>query len=364
MPMKKMNIFVLVNLIFFLFLSCQQGEKQEIKQMDPLTSSYKGTTETATFAGGCFWCIEAPFEKVDGVISVVSGFSGGDEMNPTYEEVSSGNTGHRETVQVIFDPEIVSYSELIDLYWKQFDPTDAGGSFHDRGHQYTSAIFYHNMEQKEVSENSKFWLENSGIFGRPIVTEIEKYKGFYPANEYHQDFYKNHTNRYEEYRNASGRDEFIKKIWGEPDKGQYTIPSKSRLKSELSPLEFEVTQQEATETAFKNPYWDNDKKGIYVDIISGEPLFSSTDKFKSGTGWPSFTKPIDVRYINKVTDESMGMTRVEVRSRFADSHLGHVFYDGPRPAHLRYCMNSAAMRFIPEEKMKEEGYSKYLPYLE
>ncbi len=358
-----MKLIVIVNLILVGLTSCQQENKKGIIRMDPLTTSLSGTTKTATFAGGCFWCMEAPFEKVDGVISVVSGFSGGEKINPTYEEVSAGKTDHRESVQVVFDPEIVSFSELVELYWNQFDPTDAGGSFHDRGHQYTSAIFFHDMEQEKIAENSKEWLENSGILGKPIVTEIIKYRSFYPANDYHQDFYKNHMARYEEYRMASGRDEFIKKIWGEPENDQYTIPAKSRLKSELTPLQFEVTQQEATETAFNNPYWDNHQKGIYVDIISGEPLFSSEDKFKSGTGWPSFTKPIDVRYIDKVTDESGGMLRVEVRSRFADSHLGHVFYDGPAPTHLRYCMNSAAMRFVPENKMKEEGYSKYLPFL-
>jgi peptide methionine sulfoxide reductase msrA/msrB len=190
-----------------------------------------------------------------------------------------------------------------------------------------------------------------------------KYENFYPADDYHQDFYKNHTKRYEEYRTGSGRDEFIKKHWGIPQEERYDIPSRSSIREKLTPVQFEVTQENGTERAFDNPYWDNKKKGIYVDIVTGEPLFSSADKFSSGTGWPSFTKPLDIRYINKEEDNSVGMSRIEVRSRFGDSHLGHVFYDGPEPTNLRYCMNSAALRFIPEEEMAKEGYGDYLPYL-
>ncbi|MGB5895933.1 MAG: peptide-methionine (R)-S-oxide reductase MsrB [Ignavibacteriaceae bacterium] len=354
----------LIHIFFALSLlttACSQTDTKQtskINNMKMETNGSSGDEEIATIAGGCFWCIEAPFEKVEGVKQVISGYAGGTEPDPTYKQVSSGNTGYREAVQVYYNPLVISYAEILDIFWRQFDPTDKGGSFADRGFQYTSAIFYHDEDQKMLADKSKKYLNNSGKFDEPIATQIIKFTTFYPAEDYHQDFYKKDPDRYYSYRKGSGRDTFIMEKWS--DNKNYIKPSEEEIKKNLNELQYKVTQKEGTESAFQNEYWDNHKAGIYVDIVSGEPLFSSTDKFESGTGWPSFTKPIDPKYIVKNEDNSFGMKRVEVRSKIGDSHLGHVFDDGPEPSKLRYCMNSASMRFIPKEKMKEEGYGEYL----
>jgi peptide methionine sulfoxide reductase msrA/msrB len=353
-PGRKLTI-LLVTIMVVIAMNASANENENL--------------EEAVFAGGCFWCMEPPFEKLDGVRDVISGYTGGEKPDPTYGEVSSGTTGHMEAVIIRYDPAIVSYEELLNVFWRQIDPTDAGGQFVDRGPQYRSAIFYLSKEQKRLAESSREALGKSARFPRPIVTGILPARPFYPAEDYHQDYYRKNPLRYKFYRYNSGRDRFLKKAWGieksERGGGKFTRPSDEELRRVLTPIQYEVIREEGTEPPFKNAYWDEKREGIYVDIVSGEPLFSSRDKYDSGTGWPSFTHSLEPGNIVEREDRGLFMKRTEVRSRLGDSHLGHVFPNGPGSNDSqRYCINSAALRFVPREDLAKEGYGEYIRLFE
>lgn len=369
-------------------LYMNQKPQQLTSSKQPLAMEAMSTSspyKTAVFAGGCFWSVQKDFEKIpSGILGVVSGYTGGSSENPTYSDYTAG--GHREAVQITYDPTKVSYKDLAQYLIQHIDPTDAGGSFYDRGPEYTSAIYYENDEEKKLAENVVSSITKENVFTKPIVTAIVPREKFWPAEEYHQDYAKKNPVQYGLYRAATGRDTFVENAWkgrditihhtttmnednttannaspsaNDPWK-HFTKPSEDELKAKLTPMQYTVTQKEGTEAPFQNEYADNHADGIYVDIVSGEPLYSSKDKYDSGTGWPSFVKPISPDDITTRTDNGLFASRTEVRSKIADSHLGHVFNDGPTDrGGMRYCMNSAAMRFIPKEDLVKEGYGEF-----
>ena len=321
--------------------------------------------------------MEGIFEAQTGVTAAVSGYAGGTEATANYEVVTAGTSDHREAVEISYDPSVISYATLVDLYFTQIDPTQADGQFADRGYRYTTAILYTTDDEKRIAETAIITLDKSKKFDKPIAVKVEPRTTFFPAEEYHQDYYKKSSFRYNLYKEDSGRKGYIDENWsGEIDQIEATqsgktqapgysvpqddakdkrIPTREELKKILTPIQYEVTQEEGTERPFSNAYNDNKEPGIYVDIISGAPLYSSLDKFDSGTGWPSFTRPISATSVTLHEDNGLFSRRTEVRSPSSDSHLGHVFDDGPRDqGGQRYCMNSAALRFVPVADLERE----------
>ncbi len=309
-------------------------------------------------AGGCFWGMQAYFDNINGVISTKAGYANGTMENPTYDFVCHHESGFAETIEVLYDPQAVSLAFLLKMYFEVIDPVSINRQGNDIGSQYRTGIYYLHDEDREIILKALDQLQL--LYQKPLAVECEPLINFYPAEEYHQHYLQKNPNGYchiSRQKIESAKDAI-------EEKTVFSKPNDEVLKQQLSELEYLVTQESKTEPPYQNKYWDHFEKGIYVDVTTREPLFISDDKFDSGCGWPSFSKPIDRKLIKELRDSSFNMERTEVRSRLGDAHLGHVFTDGPiEKGGLRYCINSASLCFIPLEKMKEEGYEAYIPLI-
>lgn len=313
------------------------------------------TVKEIYFAGGCFWGVEKYFSSISGVVDVTVGYANGKTANPTYEDVCYKNTGHAEAVHVKYAPEIISLEALTEKFFVIIDPTSVNRQGNDTGSQYRTGIYYVSDTDKEVI--SRILASEQKKFDKRIAVELKSLENYYLAEEYHQDYLKKNPNGYCHINFDSLEDVTPKKYDAKP--------SSEDIKKMLTPEQFDVTQNCGTEFAFTGEYWNNKEPGIYVDIVTGEPLFVSANKYDSGTGWPSFTKPISSDALIEKVDGTHGMVRNEVRSKIGNSHLGHVFDDGPKDqGGLRYCINSAALKFIPYDDMEKEGYGKYKELVE
>ncbi len=376
-----LSLFVVISLAACTNVSAKNNLKNKIENKDKSMVEYKESdvekamadkmkanssmeiekmkntdTKTIYLAGGCFWGVEAYMQKISGVVDAESGYANGNTENPSYEDLVYRNSGHAETVKVTYNPSEISLESLLSYYLRVVDPTSVNKQGNDRGVQYRTGVYYTDEKDKEVIE--KVLNKEQEKYDKPIVIEVLPLKQYYKAEEYHQDYLEKNPNGYCHIDLSLADKPLI-------DPSKYTRPSNDELKKTLTDIQYKVAVENNTEHAFSNEYWDNFEKGIYVDITSGEPLFSSKDKFESGCGWPSFSKPIDKEVVKYLEDNSFNMTRTEVRSRIADIHLGHVFDDGPKElGGKRYCINSASIKFIPLSDMESMGYGYLKSFVE
>ena len=350
------NIAIIALLLACVSVAGNAGNRKKFDLMKQENMKMKDKAEIY-LAGGCFWGTEHFLKQIRGVEQTEVGYANSQVPNPTYKEVCTGNTGAVETVKVVYDPRTVDLDLLLDLYFQTIDPTSVNRQGGDSGLQYRTGIYYIDKDDAPVIEAAIKDLAKD--YAKPIAIEVMPLVNFYAAEEYHQDYLEKNPNGYCHIPRAEM--ELFSKLRIDP--GDYQKPAAESIRDKLTVEQYRVTQENGTERPFSNAFWDQFEKGIYVDIVTGEPLFSSTDKFESGCGWPAFTKPIEEPAVVELEDLSHGMRRTEVRSRAGDSHLGHVFTGDPEsPNGVRYCINSAALRFVPYAKMKAEGYG-YLLYL-
>ena len=362
-PRAALLAFMLLLASWFL-----NGEAASAKPYDrtscPMTPQTTTTDSTKNlrdiyYAGGCFWGVEEYFSRIPGVHDVSVGYANGRTKNPTYEDVCRRDTGHAETVHVRYDPDTVSLKTLTERFFAIIDPVSVNRQGNDVGVQYRTGIYYARNEDKSALE--EVMREEAKKHSAPLAVELQPLSHYYLAEEYHQRYLKKNPGGYC-HIDFSNLDDILESPPAPAAQVKYAKPADEELRKKLSPEEYRITQQAGTEAPFSGKYWDHKERGIYVDVATGEPLFVSTDKFESGCGWPSFTKPIEPEAVVENTDRSHGMIRTEVRSRAGDSHLGHVFPDGPEDkGGLRYCINSAALRFVPYDDMDKEGFGKFKP---